>query len=98
MKIGLLLLSAVGLALPGCQRDDTQIAEKLDQVIAKQDDILKALQSAPRGAAAAAGRGQPQRPARRRPEPNEVYAAPADGPYRGAKDAKVTIVKAFEFA
>lgn len=35
---------------------------------------------------------------RRRPDPNEVYAANASGPSHGPKEAKVTIVEAFEFA
>ena len=41
----------------------------------------------------------PQRPQRPRPNPKDVYAVNIDGaPFKGAKDAKVTVVKAFEFA
>lgn len=39
------------------------------------------------------------RPSRVRPDPSAVYAVPIDGaPFRGPTYAKVTIVKAFEFA
>jgi len=35
---------------------------------------------------------------RKRPDPNEVYAVPAVGASVGPKDAKVTLVEAFDFA
>jgi len=94
-RLGVLFLSVLGLAAVGCQRDDSQVGEKLDQIIKQNDEILKALKS---GAGAGARAGAAARPERRRPDPQEVYAAVADGPYLGAKDAKVTIVEAFEFA
>jgi len=101
-RMGLLLLSALGLALPSCTRDDTQVAEKLDQLIKmqqEQGDLIKQIASAPRGAAPAArGAAGAQQAPRKRPEPGAVYAVPSDGAYLGVKDAKVTIVDAFEFA
>lgn len=93
-RIGLLIAS--GAVAFGCQRDDTAIKEELADIKTDLADIKETLKSGGgRGAAAA----RPQRPQRPRPEPGEVYAAPIAGaPYEGPKDAKVTIVEAFEFA
>ena len=104
-RLGLLFLSALGLATPGCTREDnTQLGEKLDLMIKKQEetnsllrDLGKGGGAIGRGAAGAAGRGG-EGGERKRPEPGEVYAVNATGPAHGAKDAKVTIVEAFEFA
>lgn len=48
-----------------------------------------------RGAGAATGGAAGDR---KRPDPNEVYAVNAVGPTVGPKDAKVTLVEAFDFA
>ncbi len=97
IRMGLLFMSALGVLLAGCARDDTKMAEKLDQVIKKQDQIIDILNKGG-GARAAAAAGQ-QRPQRPRPSPTEVYAVPLEGaPFVGAKEAKVTVVEAFEFA
>ena len=95
-RFKILLLSAVGLAGFGCQRDDSKMGEKLDQIAQKLDNIEKQLASGAgaRGAAGQRGAGQE----RRRPDPNKVYAVPPTGPMTGSKEAKVTIVDAFEFA
>src|SRR5690606_2182796 len=48
---------------------------------------------------AARGAAPPQQAQRPRPEPTTVYSVPVEGsPYKGPEHAKVTIVKAFEFA
>ncbi|HTE51923.1 MAG TPA: hypothetical protein VK698_13805 [Kofleriaceae bacterium] len=86
----------MSLLLPGCTRDDSKMAEKLDQVIKKQDEMIALLQKGggPGGRGAANPRAQ-----RPRPAPTEVYAVPLEGAaWVGNKDAKVTIVEAFEFA
>lgn len=96
MRMGFLLLSTLSLLLPGCQRDDSKVAEKLDQVIKKQEQIISLLEKGggPPGRGAAG-----QRPSRPRPASTEVYAVPIEGAaWVGNKDAKVTIVEAFEFA
>ena len=93
-RIGLLFLPALALAVPGCQRDDTQVGEKLDQIIKQQEQIIKTLES---GGGARAGAAAQARQERKRPSPTEVYAVPDNGPARGVKDAKVTIVEAFTF-
>lgn len=103
-RFGLLFLSALGLVLPGCTRDEpTQLGEKMDQVIKRLDEqnqILReiskggGMRGAAGGAAARGGEGGD----RKRPDPGETYAVNNVGPSHGPKDAKVTIVEAFEFA
>ena len=87
------VLAAVGLL--GCQQaGDAGVSEKLDQINQRLDSIEKKITA---GAGAAAQRPPRQRP--KRPNPNDVYAAPVgDAPFKGAEHAKVTIVEAFEFA
>lgn len=88
---------SLSVLLLGCTRDDSKMAEKLDQMIKKQDQILTLLEKG--GGPAAARNAAAQRPQRARPASTEVYAVPVDGaPSVGPKDAKVTIVEAFEFA
>lgn len=97
-RIGLFLLSALGILLPGCERDDSKMGDKLDKMIEQNGEIIELLKSNPgaRGQGAQAGQQRPQRP---RPSPNDVYAVPIEGAaWAGAKDAKVTLVEAFEFA
>lgn len=101
-RLGLLFLSVLGLALPGCTREDnSQLGEKLDLMIKKQEETNSLLRDLGKGggirAGGAAARGG-EGGERKRPEPTEVYAVNATGPSHGVKDAKVTIVEAFEFA
>ena len=94
-RTGLFLLSAV--AAFGCQRDDSPLRKEVADLKAGQDKILAALQNMP--TAPGPGAQRPQRPQRPTPQPNSVYSVDINGsPYKGAKDAKVTIVEAFEFA
>jgi len=93
-RTGLFLLSAV--AAFGCQRDDAPLRKEVAELKAGQDEILKAIKSMPKAGPAAA---RPQRPQRPRPDANSVYSVNINGaPFKGAKDAKVTVVEAFEFA
>jgi hypothetical protein len=93
-RTGLFLLSAV--AVFGCQRDDAPLRKEVAELKAGQDEILKAIKSMPKAGPAAA---RPQRPQRPRPDANSVYSVSINGaPFKGAKDAKVTVVEAFEFA
>jgi len=94
MRMGIVLLGAVS-GLFACARDsDPDLAKKLDRIIKQNDDILDELR---KGGGVA--RGASPRPQRPRPSPTEVYAVPIEGaPFVGSKDAKVTIVEAFEFA
>jgi hypothetical protein len=104
-RLGLVFLSALGLALPGCTRDgegSSQLGEKLDMMIKKQEETNQLLKDMGKGggirAGGAAARGGAEGGERKRPEPGETYAVNNVGPSHGPKDAKVTIVEAFEFA
>ena len=94
-RTGLFLLSAV--AVFGCQRDDSPLRKEVADLKAGQEKIIAAIQNMPKTAGPGANR--PQRPQRPTPQPTSVYSVDINGsPYKGAKDAKVTIVEAFEFA
>ena len=104
-RLGLLFLSALSLALPGCTRDEpSQIGEKLDMMIKQQQETNQLLKDmgkgggAIRAGGAQGARGGAEGGERKRPEPGETYAVNNVGPSHGPKDAKVTIVEAFEFA
>lgn len=89
----MLLALATG-GLVACQpAQSTGVEEKLDEITQRLDRIEKAV----REGAGAARAQRPQRP--RGPDPSKVYAVPVDNaPAKGAENAKVTVVKAFEFA
>jgi hypothetical protein len=96
MRMGILLLSALGLLVGACTREDTKVGEKLDKIIKQNDQMIDLLQ---KGAAGRGAGAMAQRPMRPRPNPEDVFAVPIEGaPFVGNKDAKVTIVEAFEFA
>ena len=100
-RTGVYLAAALSTAFLGCQRDDTALKDDIGDIKEELAEIKKLVAAgggaARRGAGAEAGR--PQRPQRPRPNPKDVYSVPIAGaPYKGAKDAKITIVKAFEFA
>ncbi len=83
----LLLLGAVVAA--ACSPDNRNVERKLDELTKKVDALL----SQPRAGAAA------QRPARNEPDRAKVYAVPIEGdPFDGPADAKVTLVKAYDYA
>ncbi len=103
------LVTAAGLLTFGafaCQKADDAVVKKLEQIASaeeKQTQILERMEkSLAQGARAGAGRPTPARPSGPRPgrpDPSKVYSVAIDGaPFKGAKDAKVTIVEAFEFA
>jgi protein-disulfide isomerase len=99
-KIPLFLMVGVVLALGGCNRQDEQTQKKLDLLLTKMDGLEKKV-------AAGGGRqvaGQPgqagaaQQP-RRGPDPAAVYGVDITGdPFVGPADAKVTIIKASDYA
>jgi protein-disulfide isomerase len=82
----------LSITLLGCQKaDDSRVLSKLDDIEKRLGTIEEAVK---RGGMA--GGMRPQMP---RPDSNKVYAVPIDGaPQKGPADAKVTIVKAYEFA
>jgi protein-disulfide isomerase len=84
----LMLLGVVVVA--ACSPDNRNVERKLDDLTKKVDTLL----SQPRAGAAA-----PQRPQRAEPDRAKVYAVPIEGdPFDGPADAKVTLVKAYDYA
>lgn len=86
MKALVLLL---GAALVGCTADTTKLDEKIDKIDRKLDALL-----------AQGGRGAaPQRPQRVEPDRSKTYAVPIENDFSdGPEDAKITVVKAYEYA
>ncbi|WP_428267405.1 DsbA family protein [Haliangium sp.] len=92
------------------ERRVTQMEEQLGQIEARTERLLALTEMvagrvaaiedmAAKLAAIEDQLGPRPRPRRRRPDPTLTYAVPIDGsPFEGRADAKVTIVKGFEFA
>ncbi|MBK9072977.1 MAG: DsbA family protein [Myxococcales bacterium] len=89
MKHILALTTIVALSLTGCQQDNKQLKEDIRKIVA--EEIQKA---------GVGGRGNPQQPPQRRgPDPKAVYSVDVAGaPSVGPADAKITIVKGYEYA
>src|SRR5882724_11807014 len=84
-----LALLGVVVAAAACSADNRNLENKID-ALGKKVDALVA-----RGGAGAAA----PRPARAEPNPAKTYAVPVDGdPSDGPADAKVTLVKAYDYA
>src|SRR3569832_2439315 len=84
----LVLISAL-FGLAACQQDTSRLEKKIDDLTA----LVKANGAGGRGAA------QPQRPSRPEPDKSKTYSMPIEGdPCDGPADAKVTIVKAYDYA
>jgi hypothetical protein len=89
MKYLVLLL---GVAVAACTADTTKLNEKIDKLDKKLDALIA--QGGRGGAAPGA-----QRPQRVEPDRAKTYAVPIDGdPFDGPADAKITIVKAIDYA
>jgi len=86
MKKAFVLIAV--LAAAGCQSDTKNLEKKID-------DLGKKIDALARGG----GAGAAQRPQRPGPDASKTYAVPVDGdPTDGPADAKVTIVKAYDYA
>ena len=94
----LIAAGAMALGLAACQKDTgSGLAEKLDQIDKRLASIETKLEKGAGPGAARGGKGKP--PSRPRPDAKTTYSVPVEGnPYSGPADAKVTIVKGFEFA
>jgi protein-disulfide isomerase len=93
-KLILATLSALtALTLGACQQDTRNLERKVDELAKGQKQILDALA---KGGGAGAGQQRPQRP---EPDRSKTYSLSIDGdPFDGPADAKVTIVKAYDYA
>jgi protein-disulfide isomerase len=102
-KLPVFFMVGVVLALGavGCNRQDEQTQRKLDLLISKVEGLDKKIAAGGVGrGAAGAGQmpGAAQQP-RRGPDPATVYSVDIAGdPFVGPADAKVTIVKASDYA
>jgi protein-disulfide isomerase len=87
-----LLLAVAVSGLVGCQQSQSGVEAKLDDINQRLERIEGMVKQG-----AGAQRPMPQRPPG--PDPAKTYAVPVQGaPVKGPADAKVTVVKAFEFA
>ena len=87
----LVLLGVVVMA--ACQSDNRGIEKKLDELTKKVDELKTQV------ARGGAGAQAPRPPARPEPDRAKTYAVPVDGdPAVGPADAKVTVVKAYDYA
>ncbi|HEX3760908.1 MAG TPA: DsbA family protein [Kofleriaceae bacterium] len=87
-----LILVAVVL-VAACQADNKGLERKIDELNKRLDKLEPMLA---RGAGAAAPQ---QRPTRVEPDRAKTYAVPVDGdPVEGPADAKITVVKAYDYA
>ena len=85
-----LALIAIAL-LTACQSDNRNVEKKLDELNKKVDSLIAG--GGGRGAAAQ------QRPSRPEPDKAKTYSVPIEGdPFDGPADAKVTLVKAYDYA
>ena len=92
-----LVVTAMVLSLVACSQDTKNLEKKLDDQ-AKDIREIKALLAKGGGPGAAANPGQ-QRPQRPEPDRAKTYAVPVEGDaFDGPADAKITIVKAYDYA
>ncbi|MEO7093009.1 MAG: DsbA family protein [Polyangiales bacterium] len=92
----LVLITAMAVALVACSQDTKNMEKKLDDMNRKLDAYIA---KGGGGGGAGAANAQPQRPARPEPDRAKTYAVPVDGDgFDGPADAKVTIVKAYDYA
>jgi protein-disulfide isomerase len=92
----LVLISVVFLAA-ACQPDTKNLERKIDDLTKNQAKMMDMLAKGG-GGGGGAGAAQ-QRPQRAEPDRAKTYAVPVDGDgFDGPADAKVTIVKAYDYA
>src|SRR5690349_12212672 len=85
------------VATAACTPDTKNSERKLDEMQKDIRDIKASLAALSKGGMGA-GAGQ-QRPARAEPDRAKTYAVPIDGDaFDGPADAKVTLVKAYDYA
>jgi|SRR5687767_12981679 len=90
-----LALATLLAAVAACQPDTKNLERKVDQIAQDQRKIMELINQRGVGGAAA----QPARPARPEPARDKTYSVPVDNdPFDGPADAKVTLVKAYDYA
>jgi protein-disulfide isomerase len=90
MKAFAILLAALSLA--ACQNDTKNLDNKIDKLDKKLDALLAQRGNNP-------GAAQQQRPPRNEPDRSKTYSVPIAGDaFDGPADAKITVVKAYDYA
>jgi protein-disulfide isomerase len=88
------IAAALGAGAAACQQDLRPLEQRMEDLSTRMDRLSKQLDLAARGGG---GRGAAP-PARPEPAPDKTYAVRVDGdPAEGPPDAKVTIVKAYDY-
>jgi protein-disulfide isomerase len=86
-----LVLALASLSFAACQSDTKNLEHKIDELNKKVDSLI--------AGGGARGAAQPQRPSRPEPDRAKTYAVPIEGDaFDGPADAKVTLVKAYDYA
>lgn len=96
----LVVTALMGLSLVACEANTT-LEKKVDQLALDVKAIKDSVEGMGRGGGGAAPGAAARPPAPRRPtaDPSKTYAVTVDGlPFEGPADAKVTIVKGYEYA
>lgn len=89
-----LVLTALVLSVAACQPDTKNLERKIDDLTKNQAKMMDMLAKGGGGAGAAQ-----QRPQRPEPDRAKTYAIAVDGdPFDGPADAKITLVKAYDYA
>lgn len=92
-----LVFTALFLSLAACTQDTKALEKKVDDNTKELREI-KAMIAKGGGGAGAGNAGQP-RQARPEPDRAKTYAVPIEGdPFDGPADAKITVVKAYDYA
>ncbi len=91
-----LVFVALSLTLAACQPDTKNLERKIDDLTKNQQKMMDMLAKGGGGGGAGAA---PQRPQRQEPDRAKTYAVPVDNDaFEGPADAKVTLVKAYDYA
>src|SRR5689334_1455239 len=86
----LVLLAGLAGTIAACAPDTRNIDKKLDAIQAKLDNLEKKV-----GAGGGVAQPRAQRP---EPDRSKTYSVPVDNdPFDGPADAKVTVVKAYDY-
>ena len=97
MKLLMTLLAT--LSLTACANDTKQMENDIASMKSDIKDMKQMLAAGGARGAAPGAAAQPQRPQRPEPDRAKTYAMPVDGdPFEGPADAKVTVVKAYDYA
>jgi protein-disulfide isomerase len=90
-----LVLVSLLISAAACTSDTKNLERKVDELAKNQQKMMDMLAKG----GGAAGAAAPQRPARPEPDRAKTYAMPVDGDaVDGPADAKVTLVKAYDYA